>query len=294
MNISIRTAIRLFLVATAGIPFAAASAQQPDTMPPADGNLPSLPFLSALQHTRAVSRGSTPASRATEAAAAQAKAQRSQADLSRGEALMKSGDLDGAMDVFQQVLTCDSDFGLAYQRLAEAQTAAGKLNDAAASYRTVLYRQPGKNWSDVQNGDPIIHMQFAQLLQRLNQRAEALTVYQHGYQLLQLEDAPTATTPAHGPFPPMLTSLDFTPAQLEAAAVTVTAIHKFDWLGQNTALADFQHVVRLQPNSALAYYYMGQIYSGQPGHRAESDKALRKAAQLGGAEMQPFLGKAQR
>lgn len=214
--------------------------------------------------------------------------------IGQGEAALKTGSPYDAISAFQDALSYEPDNGLAYQRLAEAQTVAGKLNDAAASYRTVLYKWPGKNWSGSENGDPIIHMQFAQLLQRLNQRAEALTVYQHGYQLLQLEDAPTTTTPAHGPFPPMLTSPDFTPAQLEAAAVTVTAIHKFDWLGQNTALADFQHVVSLQPNSALAYYYMGQIYSGQPGHRAESDKALRKAAQLGGAEMQPFLGKAQR
>lgn len=207
---------------------------------------------------------------------------------------MKAGDLDAAIHAFQQVLTYAPDIGLAYQRLAEAQTADGRLSDAAATYRAVLYHLPGKNWSDVQNGDPVIHMQFALLLQRLNQRAEALTVYQHGYQLLQLEEAPSATAPAHGPLPPMLTSPNFTPTQLEAAAYSVIAVHKYHWVSQDLATADFQRVLSLQPDSAISYFYLGQIYKNQPGHSTDAVTAFHKAAQLGGSEIQPFLEKAQR
>lgn len=291
MNISIRTAVRLLLVVSAGFPLSAASAQQSGETPVLGSDIP---ILGSLEHTRNVSRGSTPASRAAEAAAAQAKAQRWQGDISSGETLMKAGDLDGAMGVFQQVLTYDPDNGLAYQRLAEAQTAAGRLNDAAASYRFLLYKQPGKNWSDVQNGDPVIHMQFALLLQRLNQRAEALSVYQRGYQLLQSEDAPSATSPAHGPLPPMLTSPDFTAAQLETAADTVIAIHKYDWVSQDLSIADFQHVLSIRPDSAVAYFYLGQIYKFRAGHGADAVQAFHKASQLGGSAMGPFVEKAQK
>ena len=241
MNSSISTVIRLLFVAAAGIPLAAASAQQPGATPVAGGGLPPFPFI--LEHTR----NGSPAQRAAEAAAAAVKWKKTQADIARGEALMQAGDLDAAINVFQQLTADDPEDALAYQRMAEAQTAVGELTDAAASYRTVLYKWPGKNWGNVQNGDPVIHMQFALLLLRLNQRAEALSVYQHGYQLLQSEEAPTATTPAGGPLPQMLISPDFTAAQLEAAADTVTAIHKYHWISQDLSLGDFQHILRLQP-----------------------------------------------
>ncbi len=217
---------------------------------------------------------------------------KSQEALARGEAALKAGSLDDAMSAFQEALSYEPDNGLAYQRLAEAQTAAGELTDAAASYRTVLYKWPGKNWGGSENGDPVVHMQFALLLLRLNQRAEALSVYQHGYQLLQSEEAPTATTPAGGPLPQMLIAPDFTAAQLEAEADTVIAIHKYYWISQDLALADFQHVLRLQPDSALPYFYLGQIYKFQSGHGADAVKAFKQAEQLGGPEMKPFLEKA--
>ena len=219
---------------------------------------------------------------------------KSQEALARGEAALKAGNLNDAISAFQEALSYEPDNGLAYQRLAEAQTATGDLTDAAASYRTVLYKWPGKSWGGSENGDPVVHMQFALLLLRLNQRAEALSVYQHGYQLLQSEEAPTATTPVGGPLPPMLISPDFTAAQLEAEANTLIAIHKYHWISQDLALADFQHVLRLQSDSAVPYFYLGQIYKFQPGHGADAVKAFHKAAQLGGSEMQPFLEKAQK
>lgn len=220
--------------------------------------------------------------------------QKSQEALARGEAFMQAGDLDDAIDAFQQALSYEPDNALAYQRLAEAQTATGKLNEAADSYRTVLYHWPGKNWSNVQNGDPVIHMQFALLLLRLNKRAEALSVYQHGYQLLQLETAGSANTAASTLLPTMLAAPNFTPAQLEAAADTVTAIHKYNWVSQSLSLTDFQRVVKLQPDSAVGHFYLGQIYKFQSSHAADAVKEFRKAAQLGGPEMQPFVEKAQK
>ena len=219
---------------------------------------------------------------------------KSQEVLARGEAALKAGSLDDAMSAFQEALSYEPDNAMAYQRMAEAQTAAGKLTDAAASYRTLLYKWPGKDWSNVQNGNPVVHMQFALLLLRLNQRAEALSVYQHGYQLLQSEEAATATTPVRGPLPQMLISPDFTAAQLEAEADTVIAIHTYHWVSQSSSLADFQHVLRLQPDSAVSYFYLGQVYKFQSGHGADAVKAFRKAAELGGTEMQPFLEKAQK
>lgn len=246
---------------------------------PASSPKPQMPMIGGLTRTRVQF---SPALLETE--------RKSQEALTRGEAALKVGSLDDAMSAFQEALSYESDNGLAYQRLAEAQTAAGELTNAAASYRMVLYKWPGKNWGGSENGDPVVHMQFALLLLRLNQRAEALSVYQHGYQLLQSEEAPTATTPAGGPLPPMLMSPDYTAAQLEAEVDTVIAIHKYHWVSQDLALADFQHVLRLQPDSAVSCFYLGQIYKFQTGHEADAVKAFKQAEQLGGPEMKPFFG----
>lgn len=212
--------------------------------------------------------------------------------VSRGEVLLKAGNLTAAISNFQEGLSYAPDNGLAHQRLAEAQVAAGKFEDAAVTYRTLLYKWPGKSWSNSQNGDPAVHMQFALVLLRLNQRDEALTVYQRGYQLLQSEEAPTVTTPTRGPLPPMIASTDFTAVQLEAAADTVTAIHKYDWVSQDLASADFQYALSLQPNLAVPYFYLGQIYKFKTAHAANAIAAFSKAEQLGDTEMKPFVDKA--
>ena len=278
MKISRASLTLLFSTLAACLPLTSAFGQAPASAPK-----PQMPMIGGLTRTYAPF---SPALLATE--------RKSQEALARGEAALKAGSLEDAMSAFQEALSYEPDNGLAYQRLAEAQTAAGDLTDAAASYRTVLYKWPGKGWSGSENGDPVVHMQFALLLMRLNQRTEALSVYQHGYQLLQSEEAPTATTPAGGPLPQMLIAPDFTAAQLEAGADTVIAIHKYHWISQDLSLADFQHVLRLQPDSAISYFYLGQIYKFQSGHGADAVKAFHKAAQLGGSERQPFLEKAQK
>jgi len=278
MKTSPKSPALLFSGLAVCLPLASAFGQAPTSSPK-----PQTPMIGGLTRTR------------VQFSPALLEAERkSQEALARGEAALKAGSPNDAMGAFQEALSYESDNGLAYQRLAEAQTAAGELTDAAASYRTVLYKWPGKNWGGSENGDPVIHMQFALLLLRLNQRMEALSVYQHGYQLLQSEEAPTATTPAGGPLPQMLISPNFTAAQLEAEANTVNAIHTYHWISQDLALAGFQHVLGLQPDSAISYFYLGQIYKFQPGHGADAVKAFKQAEQLGGPEMQPFLEKAQK
>lgn len=211
--------------------------------------------------------------------------------VSRGETLMKAGDLDSAITAFKEGLSYAPDDGLAYQRLAEAQTAAGALNDAAAAYRTLLYKWPGKSWSSSQNGDPAVHMQFALVLLKAGQRDEALSVYQRGYQLLQSElwDGGTGKTDDR-PLPPLFTSPGFDPARFAASAYTVIGIHKHEWMDRDAP--DFEQAIQFQPSLATAYFYRGLSWKDKRGRASDALLAFAQASHLGGAEIQPFVDKA--
>lgn len=203
--------------------------------------------------------------------------------VSRGEALFKAGNLTAAISAFQEGLSYAPDNGLAYQHLAETYTAMNQPDKAIAAYRTVLYDWPGKGWGNSIGSNTTVLMQFALLLLKTGQSAEALTVYQRGYHFLPTD---------RGPMPPLFTTPDFAPADFKAAAYTAMGLHETAWGVAADAPAYFERAIATQPAFATPYYYYGELLKGKPGRAADAVAAFNQARQLGGPQMQPFIDKA--
>ena len=121
MNRSILITVRLLFVVSAGIPLASASAQlapgspQPiGTMSTPQGQIPvfakgQLPMFLEHEHTRL-----TPAQQAV----VDAKSARLLEDTAQGEALLKAGNLDAAVEAFQHILDYKPGDNIAYHDLA--------------------------------------------------------------------------------------------------------------------------------------------------------------------------------
>ncbi len=204
------------------------------------------------------------------------------ADL-RGEELLKAGIYSDAIGAFQEALSYEPHDGLAYQHLAEAYTAMNQPDKAIAAYRTLFYDWPGKGWGSSIGSNTTVLMQFALVLLKTGQKAEALTVYQRGYHFLPTD---------RGPLPPLFTTPDFAAADFKAAAYTAMGLHETAWGVAADAPAYFERAIATQPAFATPYYYYGELLKGKPGRAADAVAAFNQARQLGGPQMQPFIDKA--
>ncbi len=204
------------------------------------------------------------------------------ADL-RGEELTKAGAYTDAIGAFQEALSYEPHDGLAYQHLAETYTAMNQPDKAIAAYRTLFYEWPGKGGEYGIGSNTTVLMQFALVLLKTGQKAEALTVYQRGYHFLPTD---------RGPLPPLFTTPDFAPANFTAAAYTAMGLHETAWGIAADAPAYFERAIATQPTLAVPYYYYGELLKGKPGRAADAVAAFNQARQLGGPQMQPFIDKA--
>jgi len=204
------------------------------------------------------------------------------ADL-RGEELLKAGIYSDAISAFQEALSYEPHDGLAYQHLAETYTAMNQPDKAIAAYRTLFYEWPGKGGGYGIGSNTTVLMQFALVLLKTGQRAEALTVYQRGYHFLPTD---------RGPLPPLFTSPDFAAADFQAAAYTAMGLHETAWGVFADAPKYFERAIAAQPILATPYYYRGERLKYKPGLEAEAMAAFNQAALLGGPEMKPFVDKA--
>lgn len=280
MSNSISTAIRLLFVASAGVFLVSASAQQPGaTLPPSHG----IPFLGSLEHTR----NGTAAQRAAEAAVEAVKTKRWQAGIARGEALMKAGDLNGAVDAFQQMIAYDPNDGLAYRRMAEAYAAAGKLPEASRAFHKFLVEGFGPGTNGGVGDDADEWAEYALVLVKTGQPAKAVQCYNHAASLLDFEDSEN-----HGGkpylkvlFPEVVTGdmlpvqVSYTPERLEAFADAVLAYEEIGFGSDKEAIAHMQEAVKLYPESPVTHYYQGEVLlrAGKPGAK----EAYQQAADLG-------------
>lgn len=204
------------------------------------------------------------------------------ADL-RGEELLKAGIYSDAVGAFQEALAYEPDDGLAFQHLAETYTAMNQPDKAIAAYRTLFYNWPGKAWGSSIGSETTVLMQFALVLLKTGQKAEALTVYQRGYHFLPTD---------RGPLPPLFTTPDFAPADFTAAAYAAMGLHETAWGVAADAPKYFERAIAVQPLLAMPYYYRGERLKYKPGLEAEAMAAFNQAALLGGPEMKPFVDKA--
>ena len=287
MNRLISTATKILFVASAGIFLAAASAQQPSTTPATSGA--SFPYLGSLEHTRNVRIGSTPVSRAAEAAMEAAKSEKWLADIAHGEALMKAGDMNGAIDAFQQMIASKPDDGLAYRRMAEAYAASGKLPEASQTFHKFLVEGfgPGTNGGVVDTADE--WTEYALVLVKTNQPVEAAQMYNHAAYLLDYEDSEN-----HGGKPALKVlfpeivlgnalpeQVPYTPEHLQALADSLLAYKQQGFWSYKEIKAYAQEAAKLYPDSAPVQYYLGQVLSGSRYAVLDSpakDKAAAQAA----------------
>lgn len=299
MNTAIATAVRLLFVVAAGISFAPATAQQTTAQQIGvistpggqkipvftEGQLP-VSFLHSMQHSRNVGIGSTPASRAAEAVVEAAKSRRLQEDTAHGDALIQAGDLNGAVDAFQKILTYKPNDGLVYRRMAEAYAAAGKLPEASRAFHKVLIEGFGPGIGNGVGDTADEWAEYALVLVKIGQPAEAVQCYNHAATLLDFEDSEN-----HGgkPFlkvllPEVVMSnarpdqVPYTPECLQALADTALAHEERGLESEKAAIAHMQEAVKLYPDSAVTHYYLGEAL---PSRNPEQKAAYQKAAELG-------------
>jgi len=296
MNRSISTAVRLLFVFSAGIPLAAASAQlapgsaQPiGVMSTPQGQIPvfgegQLPLFAAGSLTRA--RNGTPAQRAAEAAVEAVKSRKLQEDTARGEALMKAGDLDGAVGAFQQILAYKPNDGLAYRRMAEAYAAAGKLPEASQAFHKVLIEGFGPGIGNGVGDNASEWAEYALVLVKTGQPAAAIRCYNHAASLLDFEDSENhngqpylkVLLPELSAEPTSPEQVQYTPEHLQALADTALAHEEKGFGSFKEALAHMNEAVKLYPDSAVTHYYLGEAF---PSRTPEQKAAYQKAAELG-------------
>ena len=294
MNNSISTAVRIFFVASAAIPLAAASAQ----IAPASAQ--QIGVISTPQGQKIPvfgegqlplfgigTRNGTPAQRAAEAAVEAVKSEKRQQDIACGEAQMKAGDLSGAVGTFQQLIDCDPNDGLAYRRMAEAYTAAGKLPEASLAFHKVLVDSFGPGTGNGVGDTADEWAEYALVLVKTGQPAEAIRCYNHAASLLDFEDSEI-----HGGKPalkvlfpevvlgdPLPEQVPYTPEHLQALADILLAHTQSGFWSYKEIKAHAQEAAKLYPESAPVQYYLGQALSGSRYAVLDSPAKDKAAAQ---------------
>ncbi len=231
-------------------------------------------------------RNGTPAQRAAEAVVEAAKSKRLQEDTARGDALMQAGDLNGAVDAFQQILVYKPNDGLAYRRMAEAYAAAGKLPEASQAFHKVLVEGFGPGIGNGVGDNASEWAEYALVLVKTSQSAAAIRCYNHAAFLLDFEDSEN-----HGGKPHLKVLLPeialgdalpaqvpYTPEHLQALADAVLAHEETGFGSDKEAVAHMQEAVKLYPESAVTHYYLGEAF---PKRTPEQKAAYQKAVELG-------------
>lgn len=202
--------------------------------------------------------------------------------INQGEGLLKVGKVEEAIHSFQTAINYEHTDGLAYQRLAEAYTAAGQFDKAVDTYRKVMYNQLGPGVGNNQGAKVEVLMQFALLLQRTNHIEEAVTAYRRGAYLLNYRDSENHEgKPYLKVMLPTFGSggdIPYTPQRLQALAHIAIAIETFSF-GDKEALAHLREAVQLYPDAPVAHFYLGEQLHRMQNKEAKS--AYAKAAALG-------------
>jgi len=204
----------------------------------------------------------------------------------RGEAMVKSGHASDAIAEFQDAINYTPTDGLAYQRLAEAYTASGKLNEAGQTFHKVLIEGFGPGIGNGVGGTADIWAEYALVLVKTGQPAEAIRCYNHAASLLDFEDSENhGGKPALKVLFPEIVSGDalpeqvqYTPEHLQALADSLLAYKQQGFWSDKEVLAHAQEAAKLYPDSAVTHYYLGEVL---PPSNPEQKAAYKKAVELG-------------
>lgn len=226
----------------------------------------------------------------------------------QGEALLKEGNTQLAIDSYKAALDITPTNGLAYQRLAEAYAATGKLEEASQAFHKVLVEGFGPGIGSGIGGSADIWAEYALVLVKTNHPTEATQMYNHGASMQDYEDSKNN---GGKPFLKVLfpevvlgnslpEQVQYTPEHLQALADALLSYEEKGFGSNKEAIAHMQEAVKLYPDSAVVQYYLGEtlpcryyvvLYSPVKDKKAlwagyEEDKkamvaAYQKAAELG-------------
>ncbi len=205
----------------------------------------------------------------------------------QGHILLKSGHITDAIAEFQSALKYVPNDGGAYQGLAEAYTAAGRLNEASQALRRVLVEGSGLGVSSGIGGSADIWAEYALVLVKTHQPAEAVQMYNHAAFMLDYQDSKdNGGKPFLRVLFPEIVMGDALPNQvpytlehLQALADSLLAYQKEGFWSDKEVLAHAEEAVKLYPNSPVTYYYQGEVLLTRD--HAGAKAAYQKAAELG-------------
>lgn len=208
-----------------------------------------------------------------------------------GDAAAEKGDWETAKADYQQALYLWPDNALALYGLAKCAENDGDTAAAISYYRAAIYSHDPKVYGTVpgdgyQTNDVGRMMEFVLLLSQAHQDVEAQKVYKRAAHVLNYQDSQftgkpflKVLLPEFGPG-----KIAYTPQRLQAMAHVTLSVLSAGFDGK-VAMPEIQKAIQLYPDSAVAYYYLGERL------QAKSDKgakaAYQKAAQLDSAQVGP-------
>lgn len=201
--------------------------------------------------------------------------------VTAGEGLLKDKKWTEAAAMFSAAIREDKLDGQAHYGLARAQFALGKVKEAVENYRFLYV----PHFTEAGNGigltvsEPDAHFNYAIALARAGQGDEAIAVYHEGLRRLSVgrgngEAIPlTLIFPSNEPMTGLMSN--YSPAKLEAAAHLAIGITKY-LSCEDEGFAQIQQAVTLQPNWALAHFYLGLSY--RHSHYTSTEQRLKNKA----------------
>lgn len=216
----------------------------------------------------------------------------SEAFCQKGKVEINKGNWHAALTDFQQALSLLPESPEALYGKAQCIAALGDTAAALKTYRALVYTSdpsrfgitPGDGFQE--NG--VTHlMQFALLLNKTGQTAEAISVYSHGAYFLDYEKDQfnVVHQTAKVLWPELVEvrtlggQVRYTPERLQALAETGIAHEEMAFGSDKEAVAHLRDAVKLYPDSPVTYYYLGNALLVKD--RVGAKAAYQKAVQLG-------------
>lgn len=204
-----------------------------------------------------------------------------------GDAAAQKSDWETAKTDYQQALYLWPDNSLALYGLAKCAENDGDMAAAIGYYRTAIYSHDPKVYGTIpgdgyRTNDVGRMMEYVLLLSQAHQDAEAKKVYKRAAYVLNYQDSKftgkpflKVLLPEFGTGPGQIA---YTPLHLQAMAHVTLSLLSAGFDGK-AAMPEIQKAVQLYPDSAVAYYYLGERLMAKSDKGAKA--AYQKAAQLG-------------
>ena len=254
--------------------------QIPPSQPPsAKVGIPSSPQTPRILHFSTpdasdfvlLSTGKSPVDKEAVRARQEADAEGYQA-VRAGEAHFKAGRIKEAIAAYKNALSITPTDSLAYQRLAEADMACGKLEEASQNFHKILVEGFGPGIPSGVSGNQEVWAEYALVLVKTKRHADALRAYNRAALIADYEidqnDPSKLNAHLTVMFPEIVTGdarldqVQYTPERLQALTDILLAHTLSGFRSYKEIKAYAQEAVKMYPDSAAVQYYLGNALSG--------------------------------